>query len=186
MTRTTPEPAAPPRSAYQQRAILMMRERLAELRRRKSELLERFREYDIREERLAIVFETNFPGEPFLPAPVEWDRLSYAERLTLHFIAQRGGVRKVRLVVHTYTMEMGDIISGDLWAARLTDLKNKGALERTYHGYTIAAIHAERAAFPPEKVPADDGWSQMAKTVTSCAPSERPSWTRRTRSRKVR
>lgn len=171
-------PAEPPPvlTDSQRIRITLLRERLGALRRRKEDMLHKVCELDAEEAGIAEIFQKNFPGEEFLPPAVPWEKLNYAEKLTCHFIATRGGVRQVRKVVFNYVLATGDVISGDSWAARLAALKNRGALVKTYHGYFIAPEHAQAAIPVPPPPPEETSWAPLVRKLQAQADKERANW----------
>jgi hypothetical protein len=104
---------------------------------------------DIEEERLAAVFAKNFPEEAFRPA-TPWVALSYAERMTVHFLHLRCGARRLREVCSGYVLFSGEAVTPEGWAMRISRLQQKGVLTRTQGGWSVSEDYAEFAKVRPK------------------------------------
>lgn len=135
-----------------QRLAEHMRYRLLAVRKEKDNLLYKLYQLEAREEELADTFRRAFPDTEFEPPPSTWEDLSDRERVTLHFLARRGHVRRVAEVIQGYRLETGDDVSDVGFRMRLSRLREKRVVERGFHGWSVAP-HIFAVALNPPKQP---------------------------------
>lgn len=161
-----------------------MRLRLGAIRHQKHDTLRKLRELEIQEEELANTFRRAFPGSAFEPPAANWEDLTDGERVMAHFIARRGHIRRIRDLLGIYAIDTGEFLTEAAFHIRLSQLRQKGALQRGHHGWSVSPELLEVARNPPVKpLPRRKGVARglerlNERMATTPPKARRPAWRR--------
>lgn len=110
---------------------------------------------DREEGRLFQIYARAFPGESLRPAAVPWTSLSHDERMTAHFIAVRGGIRRIRSLLDRYQLFSGEVLAAMTLVVRISRLHGKGVLDRCAAGWVVAPEFLDIAKIRPKQLAKD-------------------------------